>query len=86
MMLELEENDETDQDQEKSNGSNREKKTLTNRQIIAQALLFMIAGSDTTGTALTYTSYFLALNTEYQDKLIQEIDTVLEKHVMLINL
>lgn len=80
MMLELEENDETDQDQEKSNGSNRQKKTLSNGQIIAQALLFMLAGADTTGTALTYTSYFLALNTEYQDKLIQEIDTVLEKH------
>lgn len=80
MMVELEEDGEIDQNKESTSDSSHHKRTLTNEQILAQALIFMVIGADSTATALTYTSYFLALNQQYQDKLIEEIDTVLAKH------
>lgn len=57
------------------------KKTLTDDEILSQAVLFMMAGSDTTATALGWLAYNLAMNPATQDKLCEEIDSVLEKHV-----
>lgn len=57
------------------------KKTLTDAEILSQAVLFMSAGADTTATALSWLAYNLAMNPEIQDKLCEEIDSVLEKHV-----
>lgn len=84
-MLDLAENsDEADENQGKQenikDGVNRQKKSMTNGEIMAQALLFMMAGSDTTGTALMHVSYLLAFNPEIQKKLFEEIESVLEKH------
>lgn len=54
----------------KFNSSN---KKLNEDEIIAQAVTFLMAGYETTATALTYATYELALNPEVQDKLCDEI-------------
>ena len=59
------------------------KKTLTNDEILAQSILFLFAGSDTTSITLCWTSYNLAMHPDVQEKLIEEVDRVLEKHVTL---
>ena len=45
-----------------------------------------MVGIETTGTTLTNVSYNLAMNPEVQDKLIEEIDTVLDSHVIYFRL
>lgn len=40
----------------------------------AQSMLFLLAGYETTSTALGYTSYLLALHPRVQQKLLAEID------------
>lgn len=60
------------------------KRTLTNREILSQAVLFLLAGYETTATTLEWVSYCLAKHQDVQDKLIAEIDQVLEKHVKSI--
>jgi cytochrome P450 len=62
-------------------GNKTLKKTLTNKEILSQAMLFLGAGYDTTGLTLTYMAYNLARHPEYQEILCQEVDQVLEKHV-----
>ncbi|RDD38957.1 Cytochrome P450 3A41 [Trichoplax sp. H2] len=47
---------------------------LTDTEVIAQSIVFLIAGYETTSNALAFTSYLLALNPDIQDKLIKEID------------
>lgn len=61
------------------------KKTLTNAEILSQSIMFMMAGSETTSTALSWISYNLAMHPDIQDKLIQEIDDALERHNGEIN-
>lgn len=56
------------------------KKTLTHDEVIAQCVLFFLAGFDTTASLLTFASYNLALNPDIQEKLIKEVDTVLEEN------
>ena len=62
------------------------KKTLTPSEILSNAILFLLAGYETTATTLGWISYNLALNHQVQDKLIEEVDSVLEKHVMSLNI
>jgi cytochrome P450 len=57
------------------------KKTLTNKEILAQSLQFLLAGYDTTATCLEFVSYHLATRKDIQERLIEEIDRVLENHV-----
>jgi cytochrome P450 family 3 subfamily A len=57
------------------------KKGLTDAEILAQAVLFLSAGYETTQSALTFVGYNLALNPDIQQKLIKEIDAAHEKHV-----
>ncbi|XP_013788258.1 cytochrome P450 3A9-like isoform X2 [Limulus polyphemus] len=56
------------------------RKILTRDDILANSILFFLAGYDTTANALSYCVYCLALNQECQEKLIQEIDHVWEEH------
>ncbi|GFT54952.1 cytochrome P450 3A21 [Nephila pilipes] len=54
-------------------------KNLSEDEMVAQCVIFFLAGYDTTASALSYASYLLALNPEVQDKLFAEIrDTVKE--------
>lgn len=59
------------------------KKTLTNKEILSQSILFLLAGYETTAQTLCYIAYNLAMNPVYQQKLCEEIDTVLDRHVFL---
>ncbi|XP_062563395.1 probable cytochrome P450 9f2 [Armigeres subalbatus] len=52
--------------------------TMTELELIAQCLIFFLAGFDTVSTCLTYTAYELALNPEIQDKLFKEIKEIHE--------
>ena len=59
------------------------KKTLSDKEILAQSVLFLAAGYETTATTLEFIAYNLATHPAVQDKLIKEVDSVLEKHVSL---
>lgn len=54
--------------------SYRSKKALDADEIMANAVFFLIAGYDTTSSALCMSSYLLAMNKQHQEKLIQEVD------------
>src|ERR1700733_10948691 len=49
-------------------------KVLHSDEVISNVFLFMIAGYETTSTALAYSTYVLATKPEIQDKLVEEID------------
>ncbi|VEN46624.1 unnamed protein product [Callosobruchus maculatus] len=53
---------------------------ITMDQITAQCLLFFNAGFGTSSATMTFALYELATHPEYQDKLRDEIKTVLKKH------
>ena len=52
--------------------------TLTIDEVVANVLLFLAAGYETTSTLLTYVTYCLAMNPEKQDKLRKEITDAFE--------
>ena len=54
------------------------RRKLTDDEIVINALTFVLAGSETTGAALSYTSYLLALHPDIQEKLQAEIDKYFE--------
>lgn len=56
---------------------------LTHAEIIAQGILFFLGGFENTANTLSYLAYQLALNTDCQDKVIQEIDDIMEGQVQL---
>lgn len=61
-----------------ANGT-RKKIFLTNEEILATCFAFFMAGYETTGTTLAYMSYLLAKHQEVQDRLREEILTVLNR-------
>ena len=50
------------------------KRRLTDEEVLANAVTFLIAGYDTTASTLTWVVYMLATNLEVQERLICEID------------
>jgi len=52
---------------------------ITDDDITAQAVVFFAAGFDTSSTLMSYITYELAVNPDIQQKLVQEIDSALEK-------
>jgi len=54
---------------------------LTHSEIIAQGILFFLGGFESTANTLSLLAYHLAVNTEYQDKVIDEIDDVMKGQV-----
>jgi len=53
---------------------------LSDEVIIAQSVLFILAGFDTTNSLLLFSVYELALNPEIQDKLYQELKELKEEN------
>jgi cytochrome P450 len=56
---------------------------LTHDEVLAQSILFLLAGYDTTATTLAFLGYSLAINAECQDKLIAEVDDVMNGQVCM---
>ena len=54
------------------------KPKLTDDDIHASAITFLLAGYETTSNALSYTTYLLAMHPEIQEKLYQEVKGVME--------
>lgn len=50
------------------------RRLLTNEELVAQCLLFLLAGYETTSTTLAYIMYEMSVNPEAQKKLQEEID------------
>jgi len=63
----------------KSRGGKQDKVVLTDEMIVAQSILFLLAGFETTQNALLFTVYELALNPEIQDTLAEEVANSLRK-------
>ena len=55
------------------------KGVMTDSEVFANSIGFLIAGNETTSTALSYTSYLLALNPDVQEKLQSEIDAYFDE-------
>ena len=52
-----------------------QERKLTDEEVVAHAVQFIFAGSETTTNTLAYTSYLLALNPDIQEKLQSKIDS-----------
>ena len=48
-------------------------------------MLFLLAGYETTASTISLVLYFMALNPEIQNKLVQEINETIQKHVSQIS-
>ncbi len=70
------EDKEHDEDFHKVHGGTSKRK-LTTKEVRAQGVLFFVAGYDTTSTAIAFTVYNLAINPDIQEKLRQEIDSLI---------
>ena len=57
-----------------------EDRKLTDEEVMAQCVIFIAAGYETTGSVLSFTSYLLAKNTDIQDRLVGEIQAYLTEH------
>ncbi|XP_077563283.1 cytochrome P450 3A41-like [Haemaphysalis longicornis] len=55
-------------------------KTLNEDEAMAQCVLFILAGQDTTSTVISYTLYLLALHPDVQEKLRKEADECFATH------
>ena len=56
------------------------KRVLSDSSMVAQSVLFLIAGYDTTSTLLTFAAYCLALDQEIQQRVQQEVDEAIARH------
>ncbi|KAJ6659734.1 hypothetical protein lerEdw1_018449 [Lerista edwardsae] len=66
-----------DSQKHQSNGLNDSQKALTDDEILAQATIFIFAGYEAVSNSLMYLAYELALHPDVQQKLQDEIDTVM---------
>jgi cytochrome P450 len=83
-MIEVEKDDDSNVDSQNSdeNISNLKlKKTLTFNEILCTAVLFLSAGYETTANTLCFIAYSLATNPDLQEKVCNEVDQILDKHV-----
>lgn len=51
---------------------------LSDEEVVAQSVVFLLAGYETSSNTLSFTSYYLAVNPEVQDKLRSEISEGME--------
>lgn len=66
------------QESEIGKSEKQEAVKLTDQDIAAQALLFFFAGFETVSTNLSFMAYELAINEDIQNKLIEEIDEIIQ--------
>lgn len=84
-MLDHEEQNELTEESETTKIASKSKRTLTNEEIVGQTtFVFLFACVGNISKTLSFIAHNLALYPEYQEKLIAEIDDVLEKHVKKI--
>ena len=57
-----------------SGSGSRSKEVMSDDEIAAHSITFILAGYETTASALTYVSYLLALHPDIQENLQAEID------------
>ena len=55
---------------------------LTNDEIVAQCVIFLLAGQETSSNALTFTTYLLALNPNVQENLRSEVESTLKVRLL----
>lgn len=55
-------------------------KKLTMNELVAQCVIFFLAGYETTASTLSYATYLLALYQNEQEKLREEVDNVLKEN------
>jgi len=67
------------------NNNNNNNKTLSNEEIISLSMIFFTAGYRNIAMTLSFVSYNLAIYTDHQDELFNEITNVLEKYDGKIN-
>ncbi|XP_062444115.1 cytochrome P450 3A9-like [Rhea pennata] len=60
-----------------NNEVNRSYKALTDVEILSQAFIFIFAGYETVSSTLSYVAYELATHPDVQQKVLEEIDSVL---------
>lgn len=53
---------------------------LSLTEILAQCIIFFVAGYETTAATMAFASYSLALNPDVQEKLIKEIDDAIREN------
>lgn len=61
-----------------SNSKTNTRITLTDDMIVAQSILFFMAGFTSTSTFISFSAYMLAANPEIQEKLRKEVDTIVK--------
>ena len=75
----LDDEDQFDRDAKiKSISSKAQKAALGEDEIVATAFVILVAGYDTTGSLLSYACYELAKNVEIQDRLRQEVESIMD--------
>ena len=57
---------------------------LTDDEIVAQSVIFLLAGYETSSSTLGFTLYYLAVNPDVQDKLRTEIQEALETNTNIL--
>jgi len=62
----------------------RQVSKLSDEEVLAQSITFILAGYDTTSNTLAYTTYCLAMNPDVQENLIKEIDFAIGDNVSTI--
>ncbi|GFT13412.1 cytochrome P450 3A28 [Nephila pilipes] len=55
-------------------------KKLSEVELLSQCVLFFLVGYETTASTLTFLAFELAMNPEWQEELIKEVDKTFEKH------
>jgi cytochrome P450 family 6 len=70
----------TDEESVVANGDKGKEIALTINELAAQVFVFFAAGYETSSTTMTFTLFELSQNHNLQDKLRQEINSVLAKH------
>jgi cytochrome P450 len=71
-----EDNDQFDNDSKLSHDAKGAR--ITEDEVVATAMVFLVAGYDTTGMTLSFLAYAMAKNPEIQEKLQEEIDQAFE--------